>query len=255
MNSIKILIVEDEKPTQGLLMKLLESFNLGLDIIGVASSIKETFDLILNQAPDLVLLDINIKGGDTFSLLKQLGKIKFKIVFITSYDEYALKAIKYSAVDYVLKPINSRELYAAIIKSINQIVKDDYLKFKVLKDSLDIEKPELKKIVLNSSDETSIIRTSDILRLEASGSYTKFHTKVKTIINSKPIGYYEGILIDESFFFMRVHKSHIINTREITKYLKLDGGYILLSDGSKIPIGLTKKDEVLKFIKNINKFI
>lgn len=219
-----------------------------VEIIAEAEGVKTGLEAIIRHSPELVLLDIRLMDGDAFDLLKQLGHVNFKIIFITAYEEYALKAIKFSALDYLLKPVLLDDLKSAITKAENQLQNDLNLKLAELTHNLNAT--IYKRIVLKTADKLHFIPVGEIMRCEADRSYTTFHlTEGKKIVVSGSIREYEDILCEQGFY--RLHKSHIVNLSFIKTYDKADGGTVILSDGSHIPVAVRKKNQLIELFSKL----
>lgn len=233
---LRAIIVEDEKHNRETLKNLLTEFCPGVQVQGMAGSVEEALPLIRSVQPDLVFLDIELQTGTGFDLLAQLQDLDFEVVFTTAFEQYAIKAIKFSSLDYLLKPIDLEELQAAVAKALKrksgaeQKARLDIL-LSHLKPSL---QPE-RRICLSTADGLEFITTSDILYCEANGSYTNFHLKNdRKIVVSKNLKEYES-LFDENHF-MRVHNRYLVNLREVRRYVKTEGGYILMNNDAQIGI-------------------
>jgi two-component system LytT family response regulator len=242
---LRTLIIDDELSNRQFISTMLEQHFPNVEVIGEAEGVASGLEAIRRLSPDLVLLDIRMEDGEGFDILTQLGAIEFKIIFITAFEEYALKAIKFSALDYLLKPVSLQDMKTAISKAENQIVKDLHVQLVELNNNL--QSINNKKIVLRSVDKLQIIPVQDIVRAEADRNYTNFFINTgKKITVSYPLRDYEDMLIEQGFF--RIHKSHIVNLTFIESYVKSDGGYITLSDGSSLPVADRKKAVLLEII-------
>jgi two-component system, LytTR family, response regulator len=245
---IKAVIIEDELHSRNFLNNLVAEFCPQVSIAGMAASVAEAVALIKQTEPQIVFLDIEMQTGTGFDVLQQLDKRNFHVIFTTAYDHYAIKAIKFSAVDYLLKPINLEELQAAVAKAIENIEK------KTGENQLELLIKNLKRpagedfsISLSTSDGVEFIQLSNIIRLEASGPYTTFFMKDgRKIMVSRNLKEYEMLLTDHGFF--RVHNSHIINLKEVRKMIKTDGGYAVMNDDSMITISPKKKEEFMELM-------
>ena len=249
---IKIIIVEDEKPIIETISEIIQNHCIDVELIGVAQNISSAKKLIQKTKPDLVLLDINLTDGTSFELLEQLEDIDFKIIFITAFEEYAIKAIKLSAIDYLVKPLDPVELINAIEKA-KAIASqnNNELKLKALLSNISNIADKPKKIVLKTAESVYLIDVKDIIRCEYDGAYTRFYTNDgKKILISKVLKDYEELL--QECGFMRIHKSHIINLNFIDRFEKADGGYLILKDQSSIPVSVRKKDRLFKHFENLS---
>jgi len=238
--NLKAFIVEDEKHSRETLKNLLEKFCEGVLIVGLASSVKEALDIIPRSNPDVVFLDIELQSGTGFDLLNQLHEINFEVIFTTAFDQYAIKAVKFSSLDYLLKPIDLEELQLAVEKAKKIKNKETYNnQLQTLLQN--IQQPKLSKICLATSDGFEFINTQEILYCEAGGSYTTFRlANGKKLLVSKHLKEYENLLTDQHF--MRVHNSYLINLKEVKKYVKADGGYIVMNNDDIVSISRLKKE-------------
>ncbi len=245
---IKAVIIEDELHSRNFLNNLVTEFCPQISIAGMAPSVAEAVTLIQQTEPQIVFLDIEMQTGTGFDVLQQLEKRNFHVIFTTAYDHYAIKAIKFSAVDYLLKPINLEELQAAVAKAIENIEqKAGENKLELLIKNLQRPAGEDFSISLSTSDGVEFIQLPTIIRLEASGPYTTFFMKDgRKIMVSKNLKEYEMLLTDHGFF--RVHNSHIINLKEVRKMIKTDGGYAVMNDDSMITISPKKKEEFMELM-------
>ena len=239
---LRTLIIDDEKNNRNKIRDLLENHFPNVQVVGEADGVKTGLESIVSHAPDLVLLDIRLQDGDAFDLLEQMGQVNFKIIFITAYEEYALKAIKFSALDYLLKPVLLDDLKTAIAKAEEQIMNE--LNLKLLELSNNLNTSQNKRIVLKTAEKLHFIPVQEIMRCEADKNYTTFFlTDYKKIVVSGSIRDYEDILCEQGFY--RLHKSHIVNMNYIKSYEKADGGTVILTDGSHVPVAVRKKNQLI----------
>ena len=242
MNAV---IIDDEAAVRNAIRSLLAENFPDINILATAGSIQEGYDEINNNKPDLVFLDIELPDGTGFDLLKKFSQVPFKIIFVTGHHEYALDAIKVSALDYVLKPIDTDELCRALEKArevINQ--QEQRLKLQALSENLQGKKV-LKRIILSTSDHLQIVSVSDIVRAEADSNYTSFTlSDGKHILVSRTIKEFESLLSGSGM--IRVHQSHLVNITYIDRFIKKDGGYLHLKDNTKVPVSPILKKQVLK---------
>jgi two-component system LytT family response regulator len=245
---LRTLIIDDEKNNRRKIRELLENHFPNVQLVGEAEGVKTGLESIVNHSPDLILLDIRLMDGDAFDLLNQVGKVNFKIIFITAYEEYALKAIKFSALDYLLKPVLLDDLKAAIAKAENQIMNE--LNLKLLELSNNLNASQNKRIVLKTVEKLHFVPVQDIMRCEADRNYTTFFlTDNKKIVVSGSIKDYEDILCEQGFY--RLHKSHIVNLTYIKSYEKADGGTVILTDGSHVPVAVRKKNQLIELFSKL----
>lgn len=246
---LKIIIVEDEKNSREGLKNLLSEFCPTTEVIGMASNVDEGLKLIKELEPDLLLLDIEMQSATGFDLLEKVADIRFDVIFTTAYEQYAIKAIKFSAMDYLLKPIDIKELIQAVERVQNKRSNGaSNQQVKYLLENLQAAPSKINKITLSTSDGMVFLPVSEIIRCEAQGAYTQFNLKNgKKILVSKNLKEYELLLHD--YKFLRVHNSHLINLEEVGRYVKADGGYAVMNDGTHIPISNTRKDEFLELMR------
>ena len=247
----RAIIIDDEKTSRDALIGLIRRYCNNVTIIDEAGGYKSGLEIINKHHPDLVFLDIQMPDGSGFQLLEDVSEVNFEIIFTTAFDQYAIKAIKFSALDYLLKPIVPSDLITAIQK-LDQKKSDFGIKpnIKVLLDNLR-SNTEPKKIVLNTTDKILIVEIEDIVRCESDGYYTKFFfSDGKTTMISKTLKEHELLLGKQ--FFLRTHRSHLVNLKYVSGLLKNDNGYIVMTDGTNIPIARRKRDEVLHIINNLS---
>lgn len=249
--AIKAIIVDDELGARESLSKMIEKNCKQIEIVAKADSMKAAYDTITALNPDLVFLDIEMPNGNAFDLLEKFKQINFNIIFTTAYDHYAIKAIKFSAVDYLLKPIDPEELVTAVERLENKLGQKTELD-KQFKTLLSNVRPEnkLKKVGIPDGDGLIFINLSDIIRCDSDGNYTYFIlTSGKKIIASRTLGEYENLFSDESFF--RVHRSHLINLEHVKKYIKGEGGYVIMSDNSQVEVSRRNKNDFLEKLSHL----
>ncbi len=241
---IRAIIIEDEKNTLDALKKMLQMLEPSIQIVGETGYIVDAVDLINTHQPQLIFLDIELEDGSGFDLLDKFENPNFKIVFTTAYNNFAIKAFKFSAIDYLLKPINPTELEQALTKAIIQINNETEYRqlLSVLKDNINNKEP---KIVVKTVDESHVVYAKDIVRLEASGAYTTFVTQDKKIMVSKNLKYYQELLTDS---FVRCHQSHLVNIKYIDN---VQQNKLFLSNKEFIPISTRKINVIKGLIKMI----
>ena len=250
----RALIVEDELRSRDFLKDIVEEFCPQIVVAGTAGTVEDAVQFINTTPPDIVFLDIEMQTGTGFDVLQQVRQRNFHVIFTTAYDHYGIQAIKFSAVDYLLKPINVEELQLAVNKAV------DALEEKAAGNKLDLLIRNLKRpagedfsISLSTSEGLEFIQLSNIIRLEANGPYTTFFMKDgRKIMVSKNLKEYEMLLAGHGY--LRVHNSHIINLKEVRKMVKTDGGYAIMNDESMIAISPKKKDEFMAMMaeRNLN---
>jgi two-component system LytT family response regulator len=244
---LKAIILEDEEVSRKLLSNFLKDYCPQINLFAAVDNVSAAASAINRYRPDVVFMDIQLKGETSFDLLETLGEIKFDIIFTTAYDSYMLKAIKLSAIDYLLKPINVVELKAAVEKvekKINQLAFNKSLE--VLLGNFRNNSYD-HKIAISSNDGFVFVKISNIIYLKSEGAYTYFYLKPnEKIITSKNIKEYEDLLADHNFF--RIHKSYIVNMAEVTKYIRGEGGYVVMSNNAMFDVSRRRKDDFLKLL-------
>jgi two-component system LytT family response regulator len=244
---IKALIIDDEARIRQGLSIMLRKHCPDVLISGEADGVLSGYNQIIQLQPDLVFLDIEMEDGTGFELLEKFEEIRFHIIFITAYQEYAVKAFKFSAVDYLLKPVEPDELEFAVNKLRNIMMAGHEMRISnFLRNNKETRKEE-KKIVLRTSDKYYFVKISEILYCESEGNYTMFILVNETrILVSRSLKEFEEILTEYGFF--RPHKSFLINLGFITGYEKLEGGTIILNDKIRVPVSYRKKEEFLRIV-------
>ena len=239
------VIVDDESKGRNSLKKLCEKYVPNLKIEGLAESVALAKRIIDRTDPDLVFLDIRMPVEDGFELLKKYDDVPFDVIFTTAFDQYAIKAFRFSAIDYLLKPISIHELQAAVEKVRKKKEKasgNSRGNIAMLKENL--VKGSFDKIALPTTEGFSFVKRDDIMRCEASGNYTIFYLKNKTkYIITKTLKHYEAMLVEYGFF--RVHKSHLINLIYVQKFIRGKQGYVQMIDNKNIEVSTRKREELL----------
>lgn len=250
--SLRSIIVEDEKHSRETLKSLLEEFCMGIEVIEMASSVEEAVKKITIERPDVIFLDIELQTGTGFDVLGQVAHLNFEVIFTTAFEQYAIKAVKFSSLDYLLKPIDLEELQKAVEKAKTKKNQEVYKKqLETLMLNLKQQKPQLNKICLATSEGFEFINVNDIIYCKAEGSYTTFILKnTEKLLVSKHLKAYEDLLLEQDF--MRVHNSYLINLKEVKKYIKADGGYIIMNNNDSVSISRAKKDDFVKIMTSIN---
>ena len=245
---IKALIIEDEKKSREMLSSLVQKhFADNITLLGAAQNVTEGVEMIKKLQPDLLFLDISMPDGTGFDVLEKVQGVKFDIIFTTATDKHALKAIKYSACDYLLKPIDIDELKQAVSKVVQKkapgLPSMENLEFLI--QNLKRTDDNYSKITLPTGSAFEIVNIKDIIRCEADGSYTVFYlTENRKLMVSASLKHYEDLLPEKDF--LRVHHHNLINMTHVVRYLKQDGGYAIMSDGAQIEISRRKKDMFLE---------
>ncbi len=241
------IIIDDENMAQNLLKGMLETYHPDIQIAALCSDLPSGVRAIKKHQPNLVFLDIEMPGHNGLELVDFFDEdeVNFRIIFTTAYNQYALQAFRLSAIDYLLKPIDRKELARAVEKYFAS--SDEKQQLNVLKNNLQVEKPK----VLAVSTATSIhyIPVDEVVYLKAEGAYSRiFHYTHGELLSSKNLGFYEENLFNINSFF-RCHKSYLINIKKVTDFIKTDGGTIVLDKTIQVPISQDKKEEFLKLMQ------
>lgn len=246
---LKAVIVDDEEAARVLIKSLLANFRPNVQVIGEASTVKQGIELLRERKPDLVFLDIKMSDGTGFDLLDQLeNKNSLKIIFTTAYDEFALKAFQFQAIDYLLKPIDPYQLERAVDKIQN--IHDGQFYGEQIEQLLQaIQQKEVNTLAVSTGEGWIFLKLKEISHLSSNGGYTTFFTKQgEKHMVAKTIKDYEALLPGEHFF--RVHQSYIVNFQYVKKVLKEDGAVILMEDDTKIPLSRRKKEAFITRMTN-----
>lgn len=245
---IRCIVIDDEKQSRNALIGELEPHKDKIKIIAEADSVATAIEAIDDFHPDLVFLDIHLGDGMGFNVLEKVSWNKCKVVFVTAYDEYAIKAFRFNAIDYVLKPVSNDEINRVVARILQfQPNFESELNRNFI---TNYQAGTPKRIAISNSDGVHLVELDDVVRCEADGNYTKIYTtKMEIILTSKTLKEYDTVLAE--FGFERVHNSHLVNMRHIKKYLNRDSGYLQMSDGSQIPIAQRKKSYVLSILDKI----
>lgn len=247
---IRTIIIEDEPMSRELLSMMLKRYS-EIDLVDTCSNPTDGIASIAAHQPDLIFLDIQMPKMNGFDMLKKIGSVNFEVIFTTAFDQYAINAIRISALDYLLKPVDDEDLAAAIAKCRERLdEKKPADRFENLFNNLLNKNPLDKTLALSASDGISFIKMSEILRVEANGRYAKFYLLNKdTILVSKTLGDYEEILSANQFF--RIHDSAIINLNHVKKYIRGDGGTVILSDNTELDVARRRKEEFIRLIPKV----
>ena len=252
--TIQAVLIDDERNNLNNLSGLLERYCPEINVQGMAINAAEGRDIIMRLQPDLVFLDIQMPGTNGFELLQQLhgfGLLQqlpnpgFEVIFVTAHDQYGIQAVKFAAVDYLLKPIHVTELQEAVRKASVRIAgRKKNLQLENLLQLLEKQSfKEEHRIALTTLKETRFLYTRQIIRCESDNNYCFFFLEDgDKLLISKPLYEYEPLLKD--YGFIRCHQSHLVNKRFIKSWLREDGGFLLLTDGSQVPVSRSKREAV-----------
>lgn len=249
---IKAVLIDDDGNLREGMKAMVNLYAPEILIAGEAASVKAGMELIEKVSPDIIFLDILMNDGSGFDLLEQLkmkfGTISSHIVFITAHEKFAIKAFRFSALDFLLKPVDPDELQI-VIKKIKNIIhqNNNHNHIELLLENIRKKPNGFKKIALSTSDGIHLFEIKDIIRCESEDNYTRFYFKNhKAVMISKTLKEYEELLEDQGF--ERIHQSHLINLNELKSYIKKDGGFVVMSDDSQLPVSQRKKERLQEMI-------
>ncbi|AOW19579.1 LytR/AlgR family response regulator transcription factor [Urechidicola croceus] len=248
---ITTVLIDDMPTALQLLKSDLESKHSEIKIIGTAKSVVEGAKLLRTVSPDILFLDIMLGDGTGFDLLEILPELNSKVIFVTASDEYAIRAFKFAAIDYILKPYSDEELASAIEKAKKQLIPDSE-QLGILRDTLSEPNKKPKKISLHTLEKISVVDLDDIIRCQSDSNNTIFYLKGgQKIFVTKTLKYFADML--KSYEFIRVHQSHLINLQYVKEFIKTDGGYLILKNKDNVPVSVRKRAEVMEILSGINK--
>lgn len=242
---LKAIIVDDEPDGCETIAALLQAHCPGVEVIGIYHNGAEALPFIHQLQPDLVFLDVEMPKMNGFEMLEQMPQVNFDIIFTTSYDQYALKAIRFSAIDYLLKPIDRTELQKAVQKVIQRSQRTINKQVEILMQRIHQPAKSISKIALPTMEGLQMIPVDNIISCESDSNYTILWLKDKQkVIVSTTLKEIEESLEDHSF--ARVHRSYLVNLNEVEKYVKGEGGYLIMSNGSSIDVSRNRKEQLMK---------
>lgn len=252
---ITTILVDDDSNLREGMKALLNRYAPEIKILGEAENVSDAVSVIDGLNPQVVFLDIQLADGTGFDILEKLteknGKIESQVVFITAHEQYAIKAFRFSALDFLLKPVDPEELQKVIEKIKSTVKKNDtFSHIDLLLENIRKKVDNFKRIALSTTDGVHLFEISDIIRCESTDNYTTFHIKnSKPILISKTLKEYEELLTEHGF--ERIHQSHLINLAYLKSYIKKDGGYVVMADNSNLPVSQRKKDRLQELIRNL----
>lgn len=248
---LRAVVIDDIEKIRKENIAIIKSSCPSISIIGQADSVASGIKLIQQLAPDLVFLDVEMADGTGFDLLQKLSPISFKVIFITGYEDFAIRAFRFSAIDYLLKPLDRQELMEAVKKAEDLLGKEVFdMKLHNLFSNL--ERPKnLQKLILKTSDKIYSINIQDIVNCESDKNYTTFYfINAPKLVVSTNLKEYETLLTPHNFF--RTHKSHLINMAYFDHFIKSEGGNtIVMKNKSAIPLSVRKKEEFMELLDNL----
>ena len=248
---MKVLIIDDEISAIDTIKTYLKEYFSSLQILGYAQSVSEGIEQIKSSKPDLVFLDIELTDGTGFDIIRAFSNPLFKVIFITAYDKFALQAFRFSAIDYILKPVDPKDFKEAVNKAlVHEASRDQQVELVTLLHNLSTASQVSKRIVLRTSEDIHLVSTSELIRIESDGAYSHFILDGnRRLTVSQNIKNYDEMLA--GYGFLRCHQSHMVNSAFISRFHKADGGILVLKDGSKIPVSFRKKEAVIRLIEKI----
>ncbi|NQU55417.1 MAG: response regulator transcription factor [Bacteroidetes bacterium] len=243
---IKSIIVDDEKHGRENLAGILKQHCPEVTVLGEANSVENAISIIEIHEPDLVFLDIEMPKANGFQLLEHFKDFSFEVIFVTAYDSYAIKAIRFSAADYILKPINYNDLIVAVNKVARRIqLKEENERVKQL--YRNIHQPQNPRIGLPTADRIEFVEVEKIIRCQGEGNYTHIYFEEKKhLFVAKTLVEFEDLL--QEYSFIRVHKSHLVNLKHVVAYVKTDGGMLQLSNNDQVAVSRRRKELVQKML-------
>lgn len=245
----KVLIIDDENRTRELIANMINSFGFDVETIPEGENVQSAIAAIEKHQPDIVFLDIQMPDGTGFDVIRSIGEKNFEVIFITAHEEFAIKAIKFSALDYLLKPVDTSELKSAMEKALAALgEKKESSQFDALQKNM--QPNEKRRLVLKTQESVHVVELDQIIRCEADRNYTSFFlADNKKILVSKTLKEYETLLSGHNF--LRVQQSHLINIDYVERYDKKNGGAVVMKDGSEVPLSPAKREVFFARLENI----
>lgn len=245
----KVLIIDDENRTRELIAKMIDSFGFDIETIPEGENVQSGIKAIEKHDPDIVFLDIQMPDGTGFDVIRSIENKRFQVIFITAHEEFAIKAIKFSALDYLLKPVDLVELKAALEKALDSLDDNkENVQFEALQNN--VSPNEKRRLVLKTQESVHVVELDSIIRCEADRNYTSFFLEGgKKILVSKTLKEYETLLSVHNF--VRIQQSHLININYVDRYDKKNGGAVVMKDGSEVPLSPAKRDIFFTRLENL----
>lgn len=245
------IIIEDNPDALELLKNDLKTYHPEINVINTARSVVEAAKILRKSQADILFLDIMLGDGTGFDILENFPDLTSKVVFVTASDEYAIRAFKFAAIDYVLKPYSEADLENAIKRAKSQLYPDKE-RFDILKETLASPEAKPDKISLHTLDKIIIVSLDDIIRCEADSNNTIFYLKEnQKVFVTKTLKYFADML--DNYDFLRVHQSHLVNMQAISAFIKTDGGYLMLKNKETVPVSVRKKAEVIEILDRMHR--
>ncbi|MEL6697065.1 MAG: LytTR family DNA-binding domain-containing protein [Bacteroidota bacterium] len=244
---IKAVIIDDSSQAREALKADIQHYASDIKIVGEADGVISGGKLIRKLQPALIFLDIEMGDGTGFDLLELLGETPFHVIFTTAHDSFAIKALRFSAIDYLLKPIDPDELISAIDR-VKATQKTQPESVKALLSN--IQSTQHQRLALHTMEKIHVVNVSDILRCESSTNYTIFYfVEGKQLLVTKTLKEFDNLLSEQGF--LRVHQSHLVNTQYIKEFVKIDGGYLVMKDGTEVPVSSRKRSKVMQMLSEL----
>ena len=248
---LSAIIIEDMPDALQLLQSSLKKNHKDIEVVATAQSVVEAAKILRSKEPDILFLDIMLGDGTGFDVLEIFPNLKSKIIFVTASDEFAIRAFKFAAIDYVLKPYSDDDLSLAIDRAKQQI-KPTEERLTILKETISAPESQPDKISLHTLDKIIIVSLLDIIRCESDSNNTIFYTSDdKKIFVTKTLKYFSDML--SGYQFLRVHQSHLVNINYISAFIKTDGGYLMLKNKMSVPVSVRKKSEVIEMLDRMHR--
>jgi two-component system LytT family response regulator len=243
----KTIILDDDLQIRLLLENLITKKIPQLHLVGKADSVKTSVEIIEQEQPDLVFMDIGFPDGDGFDIIDKTEELKYDVIFITSHDQFAMKAFEYKAIHYLKKPIMPDEVFKAVDRFFASKIQPETLKHHKKSENLLLQ--DEPRLIIPGIDGLSIVKIMDIIRCEASDVYTIFYMKnSKKLIASRSLNNYEKLFSDINF--IRIHSKHLINLKYVQQYLKGKGGYVVMENGDEVEVSVRKKMDFMNKLKD-----
>jgi two-component system LytT family response regulator len=247
---LRTIIIDDEAHQRLTIEKMVIRYCPQVNLVAQANGVKTGVEAVRKHKPDLVLLDIKMDDGTGFDLLDRLQPVDFRVIFITAYDQYAIKAFRFSALDYLLKPLDPDELAQAVAKAEHVIQRDFLTQLENLREHLSAEGKTMKWIILKTFDNIHLIPVQEIMYCEADSNYIRVYlVNDMMIMITASLKDYEDLLVDSGF--IRVHRSFLVNVKYIRRFEKAEGGFVVLDNDVKIPVASRKRDELLVMFERL----
>jgi len=247
---LRTVIIDDEAHIRETLTTLLADYCPQVKVVGEAEGVTSGMNIIRTKRPDLVLLDIQMKDGTGFDMLNHFDNIGFKVIFVTAYEKHALEAFRFSAVDYILKPVNPEKL-ADAVERVQKLVQNTFnTQLNALKENLDPANTTNKKLVLRTLDNVYLVNSRDIIHCRSDDCYTIIKTiEGEKIMVSRVLKEFDELLSDHGFF--RIHRSHLVNLQHIKRFDKQEGGHVVMTTDDRIPVSSRSRERLMRLFEEL----